>query len=164
LRLQVTEDDPAGRRAVLPYFITGDDVAFRHGRSATPHTIPRITKPVELYGVERTLYEVVHDLREVPVGTPVAIGLEMRAKVAEQVSNASLVIQLKTDLLSMWLLFPPDRPYRTYRLTRYPADGSSPPEVVEARCTIDHPRGSLIGWSVVNPKVDYIYECRWTMT
>jgi hypothetical protein len=33
---------------------------------------------------------------------------------------------------------------------------------MEARFTIDHPYGSLIGWSVINPEVDAVYECRWT--
>jgi hypothetical protein len=39
---------------------------------------------------------------------------------------------------------------------------NSPPELMQARFTIDHPYGSLIGWSVVNPQLDSVYECRWT--
>jgi hypothetical protein len=33
---------------------------------------------------------------------------------------------------------------------------------MQARFTIDHPYGSLIGWSVINPERDHVYECRWT--
>jgi hypothetical protein len=68
---------------------------------------------------------------------------------------------LKTDLISVWILFPLDRPYKNYSLVSYPVDRSAPPKVMNVRYKIDHPYGSLIGWSVVNPKVDYVYECRW---
>jgi hypothetical protein len=27
---------------------------------------------------------------------------------------------------------------------------------------IDHPYGSMIGWSVINPESNSVYECRWT--
>jgi len=30
------------------------------------------------------------------------------------------------------------------------------------RYTIDHPYGALIGWSLINPQVRTVYECRWT--
>jgi hypothetical protein len=45
---------------------------------------------------------------------------------------------------------------------RYPADRSAPPELMEVRNKIDHPAGTLMGWSVVNPEVGTVYECRWT--
>jgi hypothetical protein len=35
-------------------------------------------------------------------------------------------------------------------------------EPLEARYTIDHPYGSLIGWSVITPDPQTVYECRWT--
>ena len=62
----------------------------------------------------------------------------------------------------MWMLFPPDRPYRTYSLVSYPVDRSESPRVMHNRYAIDHPYGSLIGWSVVNPDEGRVYECRWT--
>jgi hypothetical protein len=34
---------------------------------------------------------------------------------------------------------------------------------MEFRFTIDHPSGRLIGWSVVNPEPDTVYECRWLL-
>jgi hypothetical protein len=33
---------------------------------------------------------------------------------------------------------------------------------MQARFTIDHPYGSMIGWSVITPESNAIYECRWT--
>jgi hypothetical protein len=44
----------------------------------------------------------------------------------------------------------------------YPASRNSPPELMQSRYTIDHPYGSLIGWSVINPESNSVYECRWT--
>ena len=55
-----------------------------------------------------------------------------------------------------------DRPYRTYSLISYPADMSEPSTIMNERYAIDHPYGSLIGWSVVNPEEGRVYECRWT--
>jgi hypothetical protein len=60
------------------------------------------------------------------------------------------------------MLFPEDRPYRTYDLVSYPVDKSEAPNRMENRYAIDHPYGSLIGWSVVNPEESRVYECRWT--
>ncbi|MCR9294352.1 MAG: hypothetical protein NXI32_16660 [bacterium] len=44
----------------------------------------------------------------------------------------------------------------------YPQVRSEPPSLMNTRYTIDHPYGSLIGWSVVDPELDRFYECRWT--
>ena len=76
--------------------------------------------------------------------------------------HAVLMSIFIVDLVSMWLLFPEDRPYQTYNLVQYPADRGDPPEVLDSRYKIHHPYGSLIGWSVVNPEIGNVYECRWT--
>lgn len=65
--------------------------------------------------------------------------------------EARLIGRFKTDLVSDWLLFPDDQPYR-----------SQPPTGMNSRYRINHLYGSLIGWSAVNPEVGYVYECRWT--
>ena len=76
--------------------------------------------------------------------------------------RAPFVTHTKTGLISAWLLFPVDRPYRTYSLVSYPVDMSQPAKTMKKRYAIDHPYGSLIGWSVDNPDPDRVYECRWT--
>ena len=67
-----------------------------------------------------------------------------------------------TDLITVWMLFPEDHPYRSYRLLRHPAGNTGAEEPLEARYTIDHPYGTLIGWSVIMPEPGTVYECRWT--
>ena len=56
------------------------------------------------------------------------------------------------EVVSVWLLFSSDRPYENYSLTLRSPDESKPPRMVETRYTIDHPYGSLIGWSLVKPR------------
>jgi hypothetical protein len=34
---------------------------------------------------------------------------------------------------------------------------------MESPFTIDHPSRRLVGWSVVNPEPDTVYECRWLL-
>jgi hypothetical protein len=91
----------------------------------------------------------------------VTIEIELIGDVPKTV-RAPFLTHTKTDLISVWLLFPADRPYRTYSLVSYPVDRSEAPRPMKSRYAIDHPYGSLIGWSVVNPEEDHVYECRWT--
>lgn len=67
-----------------------------------------------------------------------------------------------TDLLTVWMLFPEDHPYHTDNLLRHPRGKSDATEPLSARYTIDHPYGTLIGWSVIKPDPGTVYECRWT--
>jgi predicted acylesterase/phospholipase RssA len=158
-------DSYTGDKQVIlryPVPISMQSIEFRHGDSQLQGTISRVSEPVETLGEQRTLYEVEYDLSSVPIGEAVDVELEMLAQLPVTASRTRFLTELKTDLVSVWLLFPVDRPYRTYNLVRYPADRSEAPEIVDARFTIDHPYGSLIGWSVVNPQLDSVYECRWT--
>ncbi len=144
----------------LPF--QSDSVEFRQPESQIPGIISRVAKPVEEFGQKKTCYELEYDLSGIPLGEPVTLEIECVAKIDKPQVRAAFVTRVNSDLISMWMLFPPDRPYRNYSLVRYPVDRSSPPEVMSSRYTIDHPYGSLIGWSVINPKPDTVYECRWT--
>jgi predicted acylesterase/phospholipase RssA len=67
-----------------------------------------------------------------------------------------------TAEVSIWLLFPEDQPYQDYSLIRYPIADPSTFQKLETLYTIDHPRGTIIAWSLINPEVGYIYRCDWT--
>jgi len=139
-----------------------ENVEFRYPNDQLGGLIRRVTRPVEVQGEKRTLYELEYDLSQVPPEEPVTIEAEALLNFPEA-ARTQFVTALKTDLISVWILFAPERPYQTYSLVSYPVDRSVPPKVMNVRYTIDHPYGSLIGWSVVNPKIDYVYECRWKM-
>lgn len=138
-----------------------ENAQFRQPKGGLRGIISRISEPVEVRGQKRTLFEFEYDLSKVPREEPVTIEAELLADFPKSV-RAPMVTYTKTDLISVWLLFPVDRPYRTYSLVSYPIDKSEPPRVMNNRYAIDHPYGSLIGWSVVNPEEDRVYECRWT--
>jgi predicted acylesterase/phospholipase RssA len=137
-----------------------ENVEYRQPKDGLQAIISEVAEPFVEHGQTLTLYEFEYDLSHVPLGEPVPLEAEIRASVPET-SRARFRTRLKTDLISVWMLFPSDRPYRSYDLVSYPADKSTPPMVMDARYTIDHPYGSLIGWSVVNPTIDTVYECRW---
>jgi predicted acylesterase/phospholipase RssA len=137
------------------------NIEFRQPSPELQGTISRVTQPSAEQGRAGTVYEFEYDLSQVLPEEPVTIEIELIGDVPKTV-RAPFVTRMKTDLISAWLLFPPDRPYRTYSLVSYPVDMSQPPSMMNERYAIDHPYGSLIGWSVVNPKEDFVYECRWT--
>jgi len=139
-----------------------ENVQFRQPNAEPRGIIRRVTKPIEVQGEKRTLYDLQYDLSQVPPEDPVTIEVEVLLNFPEA-ARTQFVTALKTDLISVWILFGPERAYRTYSLVSYPVDRSVSPKIMNVRYTIDHPYGSLIGWSVVNPKIDYVYECRWKM-
>ncbi len=74
-----------------------------------------------------TGYEIEYDLAGIPFGEPVTVEIAALARFPVLMSGrAPFTIKGKTDLLSVWMLFPKNRPYRTYSLVRYPADNSAP--------------------------------------
>jgi predicted acylesterase/phospholipase RssA len=158
-RLETSKSCP---RITLCYPVRSRDLQIRVPRSTVPRTIWHIGSPVDYHGEPRNLYEVELDLSHAPILEPISLELEFLVPFPVVNGRIDFETYARTDLASLWILFPPDRPYRHYSLVHYPASRDSSPELMEARFTIDHPYGSLIGWSVVNPKCDVVYECRWT--
>jgi predicted acylesterase/phospholipase RssA len=107
--------------------------------------------------------EIHVDCSGVPAGEPFTIEAAILLK-RNLLNEGRLPLDMITpaDLLTVWMLFPEDRPYRSYRLLRYPAGDAAHPEPMTPRYSIDHPYGTLIGWSVINPRQNMVYECRWT--
>ena len=138
-----------------------ESIEFRQPNSEQRATISRLSETdVDLRGQERTVYEFEYDLSQVPAMQPVTLEIEAIGAVPKAM-RAPFRSHDDTDLISVWLLFPTHRPYRSFSLVSYPNDLSAAPEPMKARYTIDHRYGNLIGWSVVNPNKDLTYECRW---
>jgi len=162
VELRLTDSYRGDRKIIIQFPIAVDNVDFRQPRTDRRALIRRVSEPFDDFGVEKTLYEFEYDLQGIPLGEPVTLEMDMLLDVPQSRSRASFTMRMKTDLVSMWMLFPEERPYRTYSLVQYPADRSASPNVLESRYKIDHPYGNLIGWSVVNPKPGNVYECRWS--
>jgi hypothetical protein len=162
LSIKLLETFKGNRRITLRYPIRSRDLQIRVSNSTIPRTIWHVDSPIDFHGEPRNLYEVELDLSQVPILEPVSLELEFLVPFPVVNGRIDFETYAKTDLASIWILFPPDRPYRHYSLVHYTASRNSPPELMQARFAIDHPYGSLIGWSVINPERDHVYECRWT--
>lgn len=166
---QLLDAERANKRITLRYAPFGvNEMRFRITSSPFPRTITRVRASAAGAGAGRDLYELAYDVGTASPAEPVVLEMEafipisaLDPKRYEGDGRIVFETEFKTGLASVWVLFPESLPYRTYELVRYPADRSSPPEVMQPRFTIDHPYGSLIGWSVVNPRLDTIYESRW---
>jgi predicted acylesterase/phospholipase RssA len=162
LTIKRLENSEGNRHLTLRYPIRSHDLQIRVPNSTIPRTIWHVSGLIDHHGERRNLYEVELDLSHVPVLEPVSVDLEFLVPIPVVNGRVDFETYYKTDLASLWILFPIDRPYRHYSLLHYPASRDKPPEIMEARFTIDHPYGSMIGWSVINPELDAVYECRWT--
>ena len=164
LRDQITfklTDPNRDTRVIFGVPILMKNVEFRQAGGGLRGEIRRVAEPVQVRGLEATLYEFEYDLSPFPLGERVTVDVELVGEVPPTV-RAPFKTHTKTQLITAWLLFPEDRPYRTYSLVNYPEDRSAEATVVDPRYQIDHPYGYLIGWSVVNPDENRVYECRWT--
>jgi len=163
LTFKTTGGGPRDRRVTFRTILPIEDAEYRQPKARVQAVVRRVERPLEVFDGQGTSYEIEYDLAQIPIGEPVTVEIAALARFPLLTSGrAPFVVQFNTDLLSVWMLFPEDRPYRTYSLVRYLADKSERPQIMDPRNTIDHPYGSLIGWSVVNPQVDSVYECRWT--
>ncbi len=108
-------------------------------------------------------YELEFDLSGYPIDKQVTLELAAIFEFADMPpGRMPLMLNYQADLLTVWMLFPENHPYQTYRLLRYPKGLPEAAEPMSSRYTIDHPYGQLIGWSLINPKPETVYECRWT--
>jgi hypothetical protein len=162
LTIKRLETAKGSRRLTLLYPIRSHDLQIRVPNSTLPRTIWHVGSLIDHHGERRNLYEVELDVSHVPALEPVSVDLEFLVLFRVVSGRVDFETYYKTDLASLWILFPSDRPYRHYSLVHYPASRNAPPELMQARFTIDHPYGSLIGWSVINLESTSVYECRWT--
>jgi hypothetical protein len=162
LTIQRLDNSEGSRRFTLRYPVRSKDLQIRVRNSTIPRTIWHVASPIDHHGEPRNLYEVELDLTHVAALDPVSVDLEFLVPFPVVGGRVDFETYCKTDLASLWILFPTDSPYHHYSLVHYPASRNAPPEIMQARFTIDHPYGSLIGWSVINPESNSVYECRWT--
>lgn len=117
----------------------------------------------EVAGEKLARYELTCNLASASRGVPVTIELATNVRFPKLLpGRMPFLLDHPTDLLTVWMLFPEDHPYHTYNLLRHPRGEPDATEPLSARYTIDHPYGTLIGWSVIKPDPGTVYECRWT--
>jgi hypothetical protein len=138
------------------------NVDYRQAKDALPLRIYRVVGR-DANGAEKTHYEFHVDLARAPLGEPVPIELGAVVRfTALPRGRLPMVMQVDADLLTAWILFPENHPYRRYQLVTYPVGHDNDAQPLRSRYTIDHPYGRLIGWSVITPRRGSVYDCRWT--
>jgi len=162
LVIRLTDETRRQKGIVFRTALPVEGVEYRQPNGSIPGQVRRV-KERAADGSEEIHYEYHVDLSDAPVGDPVS--LELAAVVRYKSLPAGrlpLVMQFSADLLTVWILFPDDHPYRRYQLVTYPRGQDAAAEPLTSRYTIDHPYGRLIGWSVIMPRQGSVYECRWT--
>ncbi len=162
ITLRVREAAARERPFVLRTTLPIEDVTFRRPAGQLPLTIHPVSAASG--AAEGTpWYEFHYDLAAAPLDAPVTIELGAIIRYTElSQHHLKMSLEYPVDLLTVWMLFPEDHPYRSYRLLRYPLGDAAAAEPMTSRYTIDHPYGQLIGWSLINPEMRTVYECRWT--
>ena len=137
------------------------ELEYRQPRDQPQLTVRRGFE--ELGGERLARYELSCDLADAPRGVPVTLEIATSVRFPKlEPGRMPFLLEHPTDLLTVWMLFPEDHPYHTYKLLRHPKGEPDASEPLVARYAIDHPYGTLIGWSVIKPDPGTVYECRWT--
>jgi predicted acylesterase/phospholipase RssA len=160
--IRLTDDTRRQKGVVFRTALPVEGVEYRQPNGSIPGRVRRV-KERAADGSEESRYEYHVDLSDAPVGEPVSLELAAVVRYTSlPAGRLPLVMQFNADLLTVWILFPDDHPYRRYQLVTYPRGQDAVVEPLTSRYTIDHPYGRLIGWSVIMPKQGSVYECRWT--
>lgn len=155
--LRFDDSRAASRHLVFRSLIPPVDAEFRQPPTQAPISLTRVKDESATGHLE------IHiDAPGVLAGQniPFELTSSMPSDALRQ-GRMPFVLHYPADLVTIWMLFPQDHPYHAYRLLRYPEGQPEAAEPLTARYTIDHPFGTLIGWSVIKPEVGTVYECRW---
>lgn len=127
-------------------------------------TIKRLDVPTSVHGHPGSMTHVEIDLARLPNGDSLNLEIEFLVRGTENLKGfwVRYTPAMPTQVANVWLLFPPSRPYHDYKLRSFVLGEKAPPDVEEPRYVIDHPYGAVIAWSLVNPKLNRTYECRWS--
>jgi predicted acylesterase/phospholipase RssA len=165
MRLRFLEEG-SPRKLVFHTSLPLEDVEYRQPPDQPPLTVRRLPfgdGSTTGHDATQKEYELEFDLSGYPVDAQVTLELAAILQFADlPPGKMPMVLEFETDLLTVWMLFPENHPYRTYRLLRYPKGQPETAEPMTSRYTIDHPYGQLIGWSLISPESETVYECRWT--
>jgi len=110
-------------------------------------------------------WEVQVDVSDVPLNEEFLVINEItywNAFRGEDQDWAAIKAEKDTREIALLLLFPQDKPYKSYELYAYP-HGSGKQKLFAGESTIFPSKNHMtLFWKVNNPKTDYTYEIVWT--
>jgi predicted acylesterase/phospholipase RssA len=133
-------------------------------RIKAPEFDPVIKSPASNPEVPGSLVHIDLNLAQLPAGESTDLEVEFVFRDVSHLKGYWIRYRpmMPTRVMSCWMLFAANHPYRNYTLTSYAVDREDIKESDEPRYKIDHPYGLVIAWSLTNPQVDRTYECKWT--
>jgi hypothetical protein len=151
-------------RLTLVYAFRGTGLEVRVPSQEFQPVVKQLKGPVDVHGEPGTLTHIELNLSQVPYGDSVNLECEFLFRDISHVKGYWVRYKpmMPTKMSNVWLLFPSDHPYRSYKLRSFVAGRSGEPESEEPRYLIDHPAGLVIAWSLTDPRVERTYECQWT--
>jgi hypothetical protein len=156
---KLAQDDQLIIKIIRPF----DRIDFHCGPEELKPVVRRVLpRP----GGRDTTWELVFDLSSIPKDRVVDLEIEatvhdIMAKKGEGENWMRYRTTFATAEASIWMIFPVNRPYTHYSLIRYPEANPSSFQPVDTSYKIDHPYGSIVAWSIINPEQGYFYECEW---
>jgi predicted acylesterase/phospholipase RssA len=156
---KLAEDD----QLVIKLILLFDRMDFHCGPEELK---PAVRRVLPRRGQRETTWELAFDLSSVPKDRVEDIEIEATvydvvAKKGEGENSMRYRTTFPTAEASIWMIFPVNRPYTHYSLIRYPEATPTLFQNVDTSYKIDHPQGSIVAWSIINPEVGYFYECNW---
>jgi hypothetical protein len=109
------------------------------------------------------IWDLMLDLRRIPVGKDIDIVLEMLVPEGSSREGwLAFSVEAETVLAKLWVMMPKRRSYDAFELSSY---DRGKPETSESEYPSNHteiPSGDLITFELVSPLSDRFYECNWT--
>ncbi|WP_373499150.1 hypothetical protein [Desulfococcus sp.] len=75
---------------------------------------------------------------------------------------AAIKAEKQTQEIALLVLFPQDKPFKSYELYAYPHGSDKPREFMGDARIVPSPNHLSFYWKISNPRVDYAYQIEWT--
>jgi hypothetical protein len=162
--LRRSPTDRCDGRSTLVFAFRGTALEVRVPSQEFQPVVKQLKCPVELHGQTGSLTHIELNLSQVPYGDTATLECEFLFRDVSHLKGYWVRYKptMPTKMSNVWLLFPRNHPYRSYKLRSFVVGQPGEPESEEPRYLIDHPAGMVIAWSLTDPKVERTYECQWT--
>jgi len=111
-------------------------------------------------------WQAIYDFRQVPVGDPIDIivedyspGIYLRRN--ENTSVIPIPIYTPTSELTLWILLPTGREYKSWRVVRYPREKPQSVDTVQVVTQYLSEDNSILAFKMLALKPDATYEVQW---
>jgi predicted acylesterase/phospholipase RssA len=151
-----------------------DEIVFRvrlspsksHFRSLTPNVPATLRSGTTITAGGKTapIVGLAFDLSRKPVGEVVDMAFEFTTREPPaRISQAvSFPVDVKTPLLTGWVLLPAGKQYQSMDLLRFPIGKGSVPERIVPPNEVVTLDGQIVGFNLLSAEPGYMYEYHWT--